>query len=255
LRGLAEIVALPVLIGLILTSCGSSVINHMAGAGTAPSLGGRVPADAVVVQVGVTPITGATYDHWMAIGAATVEMPKPSGLVPKPVAYQPPDFTACVAHLHTSAPKSTTTAQLEARCKKTYAGIQARILNFLITGHWLRSEAAEQHASLSEAEVRKKFEEEKRAHYPTTASFRRLQQASRQTVPDLMFAVETQMLSTKLLEKFTKAHGHGKPEQVVIAAFNRSIRSRWIARTDCQPGYVVPDCKQYKPPATPKAGK
>ena len=54
LRGLAEIVALPVLIGLILTSCGSSVINHMAGAGTAPSLGGRVPADAVVVQVGVT---------------------------------------------------------------------------------------------------------------------------------------------------------------------------------------------------------
>lgn len=100
---------------------------------------------------------------------------------------------------------------------------------------------------MSEAEVRKKFEEERRAQYPTAASFRSFQEASRQTVPDLMFAVETQMLSAKLLEKFTKTQPKGKSEQAKTAAFNLGIRIKWTAKTDCQPGYVVQDCRQYKP--------
>jgi hypothetical protein len=239
-------VLLALVAGLTLASCGGSS-SHATRAGRPASALGPAPAPAVVLQVGATPITGATYDHWMAIGAATVEMPKPSGPVPKPAAYEPPGFTACVAHLHTSTPKSTATAQLEARCKKTYEGIQSRILNFLITGYWLRGEAAEQHASVTEAEVHKKFEEEKRANYPTAASFRRLQETSRQTVPDLIFAVETRMLSTKLLEKFTKTHSHEKSEQATVAAFNTSLGSKWTAKTNCKPGYVVRDCKQYKP--------
>jgi hypothetical protein len=239
-------VLLAVLAGLTLTSCGGSS-EHATSTYSPPPALGPAPATAVVLQVGSTPITGAMYDHWMAIGAATVEMPKPSGPLPKPVTYEPPGFTACVAHLHTSAAKSTTTAKLRARCKTAYEGIQSRILSFLITGYWLRGEAAEQHASVTEAEVRKKFEEEKRANYPTAASFRRLQEASRQTVPDLLFAVETRMLSAKLLEKFTKAHSHAKSEQATIAAFNKSIASTWMPRTDCQPGYVIRSCRQYKP--------
>jgi hypothetical protein len=161
-----------------------------------------------------------------------------------PVAYEPSDFTACVAHLlRTGAPRSSA-AQLKVRCEQTYEGIRARILNFLITGYWLRGEAAAEGISVSQAEVQKQFEAVKRAQYPTAASFRRLLDASRQTVSDLMFAVQTQMLSTRLLEKFTKDYGKGRSEQATIAAFNRAIRSKWTARTDCRPGYVVKDCRQ-----------
>jgi hypothetical protein len=231
----------------MLTACGGSGARYAPKVSSRVSASGPVAAKAVVVRVGAMSITGAMYDHWMAVGAATVEMPKPDGPLPKPVTYDPPHFTACVTHLRTSAPKSVTTAQLEAKCKSTYESVQARILNFLVTGYWLRGEAAEQHASVTEAEVRKKFEEEKRAHYPTAASYRRLQEASRQTVPDLMFAVETQMLSGKLLEKFTREHRHAKSEQATIAAFNRNIRRTWTAKTDCRPGYVINDCRQYKP--------
>ncbi|MGH2904968.1 MAG: hypothetical protein ACRDK7_15500 [Solirubrobacteraceae bacterium] len=188
----------------------------------------------------------------MAIGAATVEMPKPDGPLPKPAAYDPPDFTACVAHLQTRE-RTATVEDLKAKCERTYDGIQSRILNFLITGYWLRGEAAEQHVSVTGAEVHKKFAEEKGEQYPTPSSFRRLQEASRQTVPDLEFAVKTQMLSGRLLEAFTKRHSHEKSERATIAAFNRSIRSTWAPKTYCQPGYVVPDCKQYKAP--PKSGK
>jgi hypothetical protein len=240
-------VLLALLAGLILTACGNSASRRTASVVTPAAAAGPAPATAVVVQVGATPINGAVYDHWMTIGAATVDMPKPGALMPNPIAYEPPQFTACVAHLLKAAPRSTTTAQLTAKCKKTYQGIQNRILNFLITGYWLRGEAAEQHTSVTEPEVRKKFEEEKRANYPTAASFRKLQEASRQTVPDLMFAVETQMLSAKLLEQFTKAHPHEKSEQATITAFNNSIRSTWARKTSCRRGYVVKDCKQYKP--------
>jgi hypothetical protein len=234
-----------VLVGLMLASCGGSGKPKIDITTVASSESG--PTTAVVVRVGATPITKATYDHWMAIGAATVEMPKPTAPLPKPIAYEPPDFTACVARQRVNTSKAST-AQLRATCKKTYEGVQARILNVLISGYWLRGEASERHESVTGAEVRAKFEEEKRVNYPGAASFRRLQEASRQTVPDLEFAVETQMLSARLLEKFTKAHSHEKSERATITAFNKSIKDKWIPRTSCAPGYVVPDCKQYRPP-------
>jgi hypothetical protein len=234
------------LAGLSITACAGGTSRHAPQTGAPATAAGPAAAHAVVVKVGATPITGATYDHWMAIGAATVQMPRPGTPLPKPVAYVPPDFSACVAHLRTSAPGSTSTARLEARCKQTFEGIKVRILNFLITGYWLRGEAAARHASVTEAEVRDRFERERRASYPSAASFRELLQASRQTIPDLMFAVETQMLSAKLLERFTAQHSHEASEQATIAAFNRGIRSRWTARTDCRPGYVVRGCRQYK---------
>jgi hypothetical protein len=236
-----EIPVLGLLIGLILIGCGTSSPEHTSTAAVSPAF---APPNAVVVRVGATPITGAAYDHWMRIGAATVEMPRATGSLPTPIAYEPPDFSACVTHLQAIATKSTT-AQLKAKCRHTYEGIQARILDFLITGYWLRGEATEQRVSLTGAQVRKKFDEEKRAGYPTAASFHRLEEASRQTVADLEFAVETQMLSATLLETFAKTH-QAKSEQAMIAAFNTSIRSKWTPRTGCQPGYIVTDCSEYR---------
>jgi hypothetical protein len=230
---------------LTIAACGGAT-GHNANMARSAPFDVRARATDFVVRVGETPITPATYNHWMAVGAATVEPPRPGGPLPKPVTYEPPAFKLCLVHLLARVPKSIAAGQLRAKCKTTYESIQKRILTFLISGYWLRAQAAEQHASVTEGEVRKKFDEEKRASFPTADSFRRLQEASRQTVPDLMFAVETQMLSAKLLTRFTTAHPHEKSEQATIAAFNKSIRSKWTVRTDCQPGYVISDCKQYK---------
>ena len=232
-----------VLVGFALSACGGSG-KHAANdvASTSASTG------SVVAQVGDTSITRGSYEHWMKVGDATVNIPVPGRPPPRPVAYEPPSFAACIANLKESVAKPhATKAQLKAKCRQTYTNIQARVLNFLITGYWLRNEAAEQGVSVSEAEVRKRFEQEKRRSYPTAASFGKFQEASLQTVPDLMFAVETQMLSAKLLERFTGTNGgRYKAEQAKISAFNRGIASKWAQRTDCQPGYVVKDCKQYK---------
>ncbi len=39
-----------------------------------------------------------------------------------------------------------------------------------------------------------------------------------------------------------------------LAEFVKAWRKKWIAGTDCQTGYVVPGCRQYKGPTAPQAG-
>jgi hypothetical protein len=242
-----SVTLLVLFVGYLLTGCGTNGSKREAPSTASPSAAAP-PPDAVVVKVGVTPITGATYNHWMAIGAATVELPRTAGPIPRPVDYAPPDFAACITHLRISTRRSMTTGQLRARCTATYERIRRRILNFLITGYWLRGAAAEHHISITEAAVRKRFEEERRADYPSPAAFHRLQEASRQTVPDLMFAVETRMLSAKLLDSFIAAHGRVKSEQGIVTAFNNALRSTWTRKTICEPGYVIPDCGRHHMP-------
>lgn len=198
------------------------------------------------MQIGHTAISPATYAHWMTIGAATAEKPKPTGSLPTAISYIPPAFTACVAHRRTLTKTTATTASLRTECLKTYEGIQARVLNFLITGYWLREEAAKTHASVSQAEVHRKFNEYRQEDYPSATAFQRLKEASHQSVPDLEFAVETQMLSARLLEHFTTHISNNQPEQATITAFNQYIASKWTPRTICKPGYIVKDCKQYR---------
>jgi hypothetical protein len=232
------------LAGSMLASCGSSKSrgpeDRPAAARAHPP-----PVD-IVIRVGGAAISKATYEHWMRVGEATVEAPKPTGPLPKTIAYEPPRFTACVAHLREGAGASRSPAALVAACRRTYESIKTRILDFLITGYWLRGEAARTHASVSFVEVHRRFEQERQQNYPTAASFQRLQQASRQTQPDLEFAVETQMLSARLLARFAAETGHRESEEQAVAAFNARIKSDWVPRTNCRPGYVVRDCRQYR---------
>lgn len=229
--------------------------------GASPSAPGATVANfstkpsPVVVQVGAAAITGRLYEHWMAIGAATVEMPNPTGPLPPRVAYIPPNFTACIAHLRKGMRDAPPVAALRAECRATYESIRRRILTFLIEGYWLRGEAAERHVSLTPREVHSFFEAERRAHYPTPAAFRRLQEASHQSLADLEFAVKTRMLSSRLLRDFATRHPRERSEQATIAAFNSSIRSRWAPRTSCRPGYVVPYCRQYRLPKATATAK
>jgi hypothetical protein len=222
---------------LALTACGSGATRP---ADTAAGTGGLAPDTAPVVRVGTETITGALYDHWMSIGAATVEPPPARA----PLVYSPPSFDACVSALKATAPRSRVT-QLRDRCRTIYEGINRRILNFLITGYWLRDAASQQHLTVTLPEVRTQFEKEKSANF-NPATFRQLEQSSRQGVPDFLFAVETRMLSARLLARFTRAHPH-RSEEANIRVFNASLRRSWVPRTNCTRGYVVPDCKQYHP--------
>ena len=86
---------------------------------------GGIPGDAVV-QVNGSSITKATFNHWMAVAASSSTGSTGS----KPVIPEPPNYTACIAHLAATSPKPEkgqkppTTAQLKSECETQYKSLQ-----------------------------------------------------------------------------------------------------------------------------------
>jgi len=237
---------------LALTSCGDTRAHTSShGPELAPTAArGPAPASGIVATVGRTRITGAVYDHWLAIGEATVKPYSAKGPLPNPVIYDPPAFGDCVARL-----SGATIGERRRRCERRYNAIQTRVLDFLIVGYWLREAAARHHLRVSSAELRREYGAEVRKHYATVGALARFEKASRQTRADLEFALETQMLSSRLIGAFAKKHPHEPSERAAIQAFNSGIKQEWVPRTTCARGYVVTDCKQYEPPTDPRSSR
>lgn len=70
------------------------------------------------------------------------------------------------------------------------------------------------------------------------------------------FVVQVTQILPSVLESFKQVRGsiQGKlaaaQQSQTLAKFIAAWRRRWIARTDCRPGYVVQKCRQYNGPVT-----
>jgi foldase protein PrsA len=172
--------------------------------------GGGIPGNAVV-QVGGTPITKATFEHWMSVAAASTAA---SGTAAsKPVIPDPPNYAACIAHLEATAPKPAkgqakpSAAQLKSECEQQYKSLQQEVLGFLISSAWVLGEAESQGVKVSDAEVKKEFEKIKNEQFPKAAEFQKFLASSGQTVSDLLLRVKLNMLSSKIQQKVSKSKG------------------------------------------------
>jgi foldase protein PrsA len=167
---------------------------------------GGVPGNAVV-QVGGTPISNTTFNHWLEVASAS------SATTPgaKPILPVPPDYTACVAHLQAIAPKPAkgvtppTTAQLKSQCEQQYKSLQQEVLGFLISSQWVIGEAANLGVKLSDKEVKKQFETIKTQQFPKPAEFQKFLASSGQSVSDLLLRVKLNLLSSKIQAKISKS--------------------------------------------------
>jgi hypothetical protein len=241
--------SLGIAIGLtvLMASCGSgskqttSTTATTAFTSTYPST--PVPPTKVVARVGATSITGAIYDHWLAVISAQV---KPSGIgapAGKPFKLDPPNFTACIKLLKAGAPQFRK-ANLKPGCAKEYAKAEKSTLELLITGYWVREAAAEAKVSLPESTVERKFQEAIKAQFPAPGAFQKFQEETLQSDKDVMFGIRSKLLTTLLFAKFTKEQGKGRSEAAITSAYEAKIE-KWKAKTVCQPGYVVKVCREY----------
>jgi foldase protein PrsA len=192
--------------------------------------GGGIPSNAVV-QVGGTPITKATFEHWMSIAAASSSATAPGQTAPKPVIPDPPSYTACIAHLQATAPKPAkgqpkpTAAQLKTQCEQQYKSLQQEVLGFLISSAWVLGEAESQGVKVSDAEVKKQFEQIKSQQFPKPAEFQKFLATSGQTVSDLLLRVKLNLLSSKLQQKIAKQKG--AVTQAEISKYYNEHRSQF----------------------------
>jgi foldase protein PrsA len=186
--------------------------------------GGGVPSNAVL-QVDGTPISKATFLHWMGVAAAATATTE--GTASKPVLPEPPHYTACIAHLEATQPKSakTTPAQLKSQCEQQFKTLQQEVLGFLISSQWVLGEANSLGVNVSDKEVKKRFNQIKEQQFPKAAEFEKFLANSGQSVSDLLLRVKLNLLSSKIQQKIVKAKSN--VSQAQIAKYYNEHKSRF----------------------------
>jgi hypothetical protein len=262
----------------VLTLCGLALL-------VVGGCGGGLPGNAFV-SIDGSPITKNTLDHWLSI-AARAEGTGGIGVTPVP-----PAFTACIAGLRANVAKgqkAPSEGQLKSSCEQRYKTLVDGVAGFLISSQWVIDEAADLGVSVTDAEVHKEFGVVRKQGLATAGDLEKFLASSGYTVSDLLLRIKLKMLSERVEAKVVKdVAGKVTPaqvaafyaknrseyrgetltkagpairqqlaftgEQAAIAAFTKSFRKKWTPRTDCRAGFVVSDCRQYKPPSGSAGG-
>jgi foldase protein PrsA len=185
---------------------------------------GGVPGNAVA-EVDGEAIEKSSNDHWLQVAARS------SGQGAGAKAPVPPDFTACVAQKRKTTPKpakgqpKVTDEQLKTQCKQEYEQLRDQVLQLLISFQWLEGEAAEQDIEVTDAEVKKAFEEQKKQSFPKDADYQKFLKDSGQSEADLLLQVKADLLASKIRDKVVK--GKDKVSDAQIEDFYNKNKERF----------------------------
>jgi foldase protein PrsA len=193
--------------------------------------GDNVPGNAVA-KVEDELITKKSFDHWMNVAAISAQGPAQGGkAAPQAQIPDAPKYTKCIANKKKTAPKPAKgqpepkDADLKAQCKQEYEGLRDQVMQLLIQNQWVTGEAKQQKVKVSEAEVKKQFEQQKKQSFPKEKDYQEFLKTSGFTEEDVLFRVRLEQLSNKLREKVTK--GKDKVTDAQIKAYYEKNKKRF----------------------------
>jgi parvulin-like peptidyl-prolyl isomerase len=199
-----------------------SVTTHPAAA-TQSVAASKAAERVVVVRVGATAITKATFDHWRSV------------LTPRTASYEPRSRAACSAvraSIEVLAPKKVnghapTTAELQRQCRQENdERVKQHVLQTLISSYWVIQEAAQIGLPVSDKEVTRQIEEDKHKQFASEAEFQKYQRESRRTDADLHLAIKRHLAEAKLRERVKHRVGELSPDQ--IAAYYNAHKDKYV---------------------------
>ena len=164
---------------------------------------GGVPGNAVA-EVDGTAIEKSDYYHWINVAARS------SGQGATAAVPKPPDYTECVANKRKTTPKpakgqpKVTDDQLKKQCQQEYGQIRDQVLQLLISFQWLEGEAKAQGITVTDAEVRKSFDTQKKQSFPKDADYQKFLKNSGQSEADILLQVKADLLASKIRDKVVK---------------------------------------------------
>ena len=163
--------------------------------------GNDVPAGAVA-KVGDATITQDEFDKWLNT-AAKGNAQGAAAAVP-----DPPDYEKCVAAKgKTPVPKGQKKPSddaLKKQCKTEYDALKREVMQFLIQAEWVQQEAAEQDIKVTDAQIEKSFEDQKKQAFPNDKQYKAFLTSSGMTEDDILFRVRLDQLQQKLTQKVTE---------------------------------------------------
>jgi hypothetical protein len=215
--------------------------------------GGSDGKNATAVRVGNHTIRSGEVEHWISVLKARGS----SGREPGPPAPVPPHYAACIAYARVhrnSIPPSTPAIpkQPRAYCEFEYRRFKLKALYLLISYQWVVGEAAELGMRPNEPELAHELSLYRKALGLTSAAaYKRYLGFLRADTADLLLSLEMEQLVRAVEAKVAGAAKTTAQREAALAQFGKEYKARWLARTDCRSGYVVPICRQYAPGRTP----
>jgi foldase protein PrsA len=163
--------------------------------------GNDVPSGAVAT-VGDESISQQEFDRWFKTASAAQAQ---GGQVAEP---DPPDFEKCVAAKkklpQPQGQDKPSDSELKKQCKTEYETLRTQVMQFLIQAEWVQQEAEKQDVKVTDAQIKKSLEDQKKQAFPNEKAYKEYLKSSGLTEEDVLFRVELDQLQQKLTQKITQ---------------------------------------------------
>jgi foldase protein PrsA len=100
--------------------------------------------------------------------------------------------------------KQPTDDALKKQCKSEYDALKKEVMQFLIQAEWVQQEAADQDIKVTDAQIKKSFEDQKKQAFPNDKQYNQFLASSGMTEEDILFRVRLDQLQQKLTQKVTE---------------------------------------------------
>ncbi|MBE2319411.1 peptidyl-prolyl cis-trans isomerase [Solirubrobacter sp. CPCC 204708] len=194
-----------------------SALTILAVAGTGVFAQSGAPTDPVATVDGQA-IERQEFDRWMTIAARSTGNPT---AVPD-VAN---GYRDCIATKRKATSRKVADTRLRRECEEEYAQLRDQVMQLLISFRWISGEAAARNIVVTDAEVARDFEEQKRQSFPTEADFQKFIKTSGQRLEDILQRVKLDLLSNKLRDHATA--GQAQVSQAEIKLYYTENRSQF----------------------------
>src|SRR4051812_27621131 len=185
--------------------------------------GSDVPSNGVA-KIGDTVITKDQFNHWLTAAAHGSASPGSTVTLP-----DPPNFTKCVANLAKQpvpkGAKKPTQAQLKTQCQQQYDALKQQVMQFLVSAAWIQQEAKNQGVKVSNQQVQKQFQDQKKQSFKKDADYQKFLKQSGMTEADLLFRVKLDVISNDVRTKVIK--GKDKVSDAQIASYYNKNKQRF----------------------------
>jgi foldase protein PrsA len=202
---------------VLLALCALAAITAVAaGCG-----GGSIPGNAVA-SVDGNSIDKSEFNHWMNV--AVKSSGQPSATVP-----DPPNYQKCVAQKRKTAPKpgkgqpKVTDASLKKQCQQEYTSLRDQVVSLLISYRWIQGEASQRGIKVTDADVKKSFQQQKKQNFPKEADYQKFLKQYGQTEADILMRVRLDLLSNKIRDQVIK--GKDKVTDAQIQSYYNAHKS------------------------------
>jgi hypothetical protein len=206
-------------------------------------------SEKTVATVGKTKLSQATLSHWMTVTLggdyrATLGATAPEGLVSDPVDY--PRCVSVLARVLAQAGKAKSSdAELRLKCRQLNAGIKEQALGYVLSVLWTIEEGNELGSRVSEGEVTRRMRELADRDYHGPVQLARTLATLRRTIADERFLVKRNILGYRFLERMRKKASQLGGGEKTLTKLVLEHNAKWMRKTDCRPGYLAWECKQY----------